>query len=86
MNDHWQQLKVGDRIRIVRLPSEFSRPDYQVHDDTIALYRHLIDEGCVLVVDEIDDKGRPRIEYEWNKPAGVEYHGLLINDDSWERA
>ena len=86
MTENWRNLKVGDRVRIVRLPTEFSSPGYQVHDDTVALYQHLIDQGCVLTIDEVDDSGRPRVEYEWVKPEGVEYHGLLINDDSWERA
>jgi len=84
MPEDWRQLKVGDRVRIVRLPSEFSQPGFHVDNDTVSFYRHLIDSGCVLKVTEIDPKGRPRIEYEWKKLTGIESHGLLINDDSWE--
>ncbi len=85
MTDDWRQLRVGDRVRIIRMPTDFSRPGYYVHENTVALYQHLIDEGCIVVVTEIDDQGLPRIEFEWETAEGTEYHGLAINDDSWER-
>ena len=84
MSDSWRKLKLGDRVRIVRIPSDFSLPGYYVDAETVALYEHLISEGSILTIDEIDDRGLPRIEFCWKKHNGDEFHGLALNDDSWE--
>lgn len=35
----WQELKVGDKVLLVTLPSEFHQPDYYIHKDTLRVYK-----------------------------------------------
>jgi hypothetical protein len=72
MADPWRALRVGDRVRIVRLPGDFDRPGYHVTEETVAAYCSLVETGRVLTIAEIDEFGRP-----WTE--GFEA------DDSWER-
>lgn len=86
MSEPWQSLQVGDRIRIVRMPSGVDAPGYTFHDDTRALYERLIARGRALRIAEIDDWGLPWIHCRFKRPDGTwEYHALAVNDDSWVR-
>ena len=33
-DEPWRRLRIGDRVRIVRMPTAFSKPSYGVHRDT----------------------------------------------------
>ena len=80
----WRDLRVGDRIRIVRMPSGFDRPDYFVHPDTRRLYARLIERGYSQRVARVDGDGLPWIECRFRLPdERWEYHSLAVNDDSW---
>ncbi len=84
----WKTLALGDRIRIVRIPSLFNEPHYHNGDweETFALYRHLIAEQEILTVAEFDEFGVPWIEYESTDNDGTKVaNGLALDDDSWER-
>jgi hypothetical protein len=84
MDEAWRDLRVGDRVRIVRLPGQ-TIPGYYLHEETRQLYEHLIAEGTVLTVYEIDGDGLPWIEYPFKDEEGeTGYHFLAINEDSWE--
>ena len=78
----WKDLRAGDRIRIVRIPSLFSAPHYQNGDwdETLALYEHLIATEETLAIDQIDEDGRPWVEYQWGDTSS----SLAVDDDSWE--
>jgi hypothetical protein len=85
----WRKLKVGDRVRIVRIPSFFSDPNCHVPDaqEVLGLYHTLIDLGIVLEIDEIDELGHPWISYDLTNDDGEgDCHGLALDDDSWELA
>ena len=76
---------MGDRVRIMRLPSEFSREGYYVDPDTVAFYERLISERAIVTVFMLDDWGTPWISYDYDDDDGQEgFHILAINDDSWE--
>jgi hypothetical protein len=80
----WRKLKVGDRIRVVRMPSEFTRPGYVVAAMTKKLYRDLIARGRSLRIAEIDGDGRPLVSCRFRlKDGRWEYHYLAVDDDSW---
>ena len=81
----WRNLRVGDRIRIVRVPSEFSRLGYTVHPSTVRLYRLLVKRGRSLRIAEwMGDM--PWIHCRVRRKNGeMEFHYLGINrtEDSW---
>lgn len=86
MEEDWRKLQVGDRVRFVRLPTEFSQPGYFVHKDTLRLYKRLIARRRSTQVAYLDDWQRPVICYRFiGKSGRMEYHSLIIDDDSWVR-
>ena len=86
MKENWRKLKIGDRIRIVRLPSAASMDGYFLHADTRRLYKRLIALKKRLTVYEIDGDGLPWIQCALRrKDGGLDHHFLAVNDDSWVR-
>jgi hypothetical protein len=86
MNERWCDLRVGDRIRIVRLPSEWNLPGYHVPPCTKRLYQRLIARRRSVRISEIDELGLPWIRCQFrSRSGGWEYHFLAVNDDSWVR-
>lgn len=51
MSEPWRELRVGDRVKVVRVPSAFAEPGYRVEEETIALYRHLAAAGMALTIE-----------------------------------
>lgn len=87
-SDEWKALKLGDRIRIVRIPSLFSEPHYHngEWDETFALYRESISSKVVLTISEFDESGRPWVECESQDTNGNTIsNSLAMDDDSWVR-
>ncbi|MEX2121804.1 MAG: hypothetical protein WD847_19635 [Pirellulales bacterium] len=78
----WRSLKVGDRIRLVHMPTEFSQKEYLIHRDTLRAYRRLIARQRSLRICEIDEGGCPWIQFRFKKKdARWEHHWLLLNHD-----
>src|SRR5437660_427372 len=85
MIDGWRTLRVGDRIRMVRFPTEWEQPGYHVPLCTRRLYRALIDRRRSVRVYEIK-WGMPWIRCRLpRRGGGWEHHFLAIIDDSWVR-
>ena len=75
----WQTLRVGDQVRIVQMPPEYSRPD-SLHVDTRSIYQYLIDTGLVLTVAKVDEWDCPWVDFEHLDDDGVMgYHSLMLN-------
>ena len=86
MTEDWRELRVGDRIRIVRMPSAAALEGYVLPRDTRRLYRLLIARNRPLLVYEIDERQLPWIKCQFRTKNGRwEYHFLAVNDDSWVR-
>jgi hypothetical protein len=82
----WRTLCKNDRVRIVHLPNEFSGPEYTLHPDTSAAYRHVIDSREVLTVSHVDEDGYPWVDFTMIAGDGVtHYHSLMLNHDGIER-
>ncbi len=88
MSYHWRNLRTGDRIRFLRMPPIFSRPDYYVPPETLALYELLISTNAPIEITDFLDDGTPIASYvdvrHTDSPIS---HGLFINDideDCWE--
>lgn len=50
-------------MQIVRMPDWASAPGYSSPEDTIALYRVLVEERAILTIDNIDEYGKPWTAY-----------------------
>lgn len=84
MASSWRHLLVGDRIRITRLPTEWSQSRLHVPLCTRRLYRRLIERGRPLRIHRIDEMGLPWIACRFRRKDGSwEHHFLAVNDDSW---
>jgi hypothetical protein len=86
MKDDWRSPRVGDRVRIVRLPSDWEKPNWRVDPSLRQLYRRLIDRKWSVRVFWIDEFQQPWIQGRTRRPNGiVSYWSLAIADDSWTR-
>jgi hypothetical protein len=87
MDEPWRELRVGDRIRIVRMPSDSALEGYVLPRDTRRLYRLLIARRKPLRIYEIDERWQlPWVKCKFRTKSGRwEYHFLAVNDDSWVR-
>jgi hypothetical protein len=82
----WRTLRIGDLVRIVRIPSGVDEHGYVFHKDTHRLYEKLIERRRPVRVYEIDEWGGPWISCRFRDKRGCwEYHSLCIDDDSWVR-
>jgi len=82
-----RQLRVGDRVRFVRLPDEWSRPNYWVHDESVEFMMVLIERGRSSRVCKVDEDGYPWIEARVRKSDGaIDYHSWGIYEATgWVR-
>ncbi len=79
MTELWQELKVGDRIRLIEMPPEFLQKGRSLHPDTKRVYERLIDRRQSLRVCEVRDGG-PWIHCRFRRKNGrLERHWLLFN-------
>jgi len=82
----WKGLKVGDRVRFVRMPSGVDAPGYTFARETRRLYEQLIARSRPARVCRVDGDGLPWIQCRFRRRNGRwQYHWLAINDDSWVR-
>jgi len=86
MVEPWRELRVGDRVRVVRMPTGVDAPGYTFHRETRRVYQRLIVRRKPSRVFEVDGSGLPWIRCRFRRKNGSwEYHSLAINDDSWVR-
>jgi hypothetical protein len=82
-DEPWRKLRIGDRVRFVRIPGE-DIPAYHLHAETKRAYRMVIARGRAVRVYEIDDWGIPWVQFRLKDKRGRwEYHSMALNDDSW---
>lgn len=78
----WRRLKVGDYVRLVHMPTEFSRPGYLIYPNTLRAYKRVIKRGRPQRIFQIDAWGVPWISFRFKMKKGKwEYHELAINHD-----
>lgn len=84
-----QDLKLGDRIRFLRIPPIFSRADYNVDPETVALYALLIATGENVEIEDFTKDGAAMAGYvDRRDPENPVFHSLVIDDiddDCWIR-
>lgn len=82
----WRTLRVGERIRFVRVPAEFDRPGYVVARDTRRLFEHLVRRGRSHRIAWIDAWGLPYIDLRFRRVRGRRINESLgIHEACWVR-
>jgi hypothetical protein len=83
----WRTLRVGELIRIVRVPEEFDEPGYVIAPDTRRLFARLVAERRSHRIAWIDDWGVPSIDLRFRRTrSGTLIHESLdIIEDCWVR-
>ncbi len=85
-SEGWRTLRVGDRIRFVRVPAEFDRRACVVAADTRRLFECLVRRGRPHRIARIDDWGLPWIDIQFRRRRGRRlYESLGILEDCWVR-
>lgn len=82
--EDWRQLRVGDKVRIVRFPSDWGEPGWHVDPSTRELYGKLIARRRPVRVFLVDEFGQPWIQGRASEAPG-HWWTLAIADDSWIR-
>jgi hypothetical protein len=78
----WKRLKIGDRVRLVHMPTEFFQPEYFVHQSTLRAYRRVIARRRPQRIFQIDACGVPWIKFRFRMKNGKwEHHWLAVNHD-----
>ena len=83
-----RRLRVGDRIRFVRMPVGDREQFEKTGDDfTVRVLQRLIDGAVVCTIARIDEYGLPWFDYAFVNDSGEdEDHALAVMDgDSWEK-
>lgn len=85
----YEDLAVGQKIRITKIPDSDLAKYERTHDDfTVRVLRRLVDTQQAVTITEIDEHGKPWFDYSFTNDEGErEIHSLAImcEDDSWER-
>jgi hypothetical protein len=75
----WRQLRVGDRIRLVRLPTDFFVWP-SLWRETKDAYRYLLNRRSPVTVFQIDEYGYPWVAFQFrNKRGKMGYHWMAMN-------
>jgi hypothetical protein len=80
-------LRVGDRIRIIKLPGA-DVPGYCLHPDTKRVFKKLIARGRSVRIARIDGYGSPWYTCRFRMKSGLwEWHDLAVCDldNNWVR-
>jgi hypothetical protein len=82
----WEELRVGDRVRLTEIPAEFFQDGYFLHRDTMRAYKKLLARRRSLRVYKIDEWGLPWVQFRFRRKSGEwEYHSLAINHSGLAR-
>ncbi len=74
------ELRIGDRIRITGVPGT-GIPGYQIHAETVRVYKRLIARGRAVRIYEIDEYGAPRFACRFRtRGKKWEHHFLAVDD------
>jgi hypothetical protein len=79
--DLWTTLKVGDRVRMVEIPTPSGTfRDWFLHAETRRAYRYLLKRRSPLVVWKLDEYGYPWVRFRFRGKAGrMEHHSMMLN-------
>ncbi len=80
-----QSLQVGDLVRFIGIPEEWSQSGYRIQRSSILFMKNLIRRTWPSRVSRIDDTGFPWIEARIRNRGRIEYHSWMITEPTgWE--
>lgn len=82
MNPLWQQLKVGDNVRLTKWPSDLQ--ESSLNEETVGLYRWLLATGFVMNVAKVDRFGLPIAEICRSIDGSDQWDYLALNHEGIE--
>lgn len=89
LSGEWRKLRLGDRIRFLRMPPALANPDYHVPLETRTLYELLIRTGISIEIADFTVDGMPVGRYlEDQSSQDQVFHSLVIDhtdDGCWVR-
>lgn len=79
-------LRVGDYVRFIALPEEWSRPKYSLPRDSLSFMKILIRRRFPSRVYKIDEYGTPWISARIRRRGRIEHHiwGIL-ESSGWRK-
>jgi len=81
-----RSLKVGDRVRFVSLPEEWSHPEFHVPREDLIFMNSMIQRTWPSRVSEIDEFGYPWIRARMRTRGKVHHHRWMISEATgWRR-
>lgn len=79
-----KSLRVGDRVRFVDLPEEWSQPNYVVHENSVEFMKRLIMRTWPSRVREIDERGYPWVSVKLKVGDTYEHHSwAIVESTGW---
>jgi hypothetical protein len=75
-------LKVGDLVRFVTLPDEWTRPSYTIGAESIAFMKKMIRRSGPSRVAEVDEDGYPWIRARIRERGRIHYHSWMITEST----
>jgi hypothetical protein len=79
------QLKIGDRVRVIRLPPIWKRPDWHVPADTRRIYRLMISRRRAVRVYDVDRYGAWVRLIVRARSGRIHHHSITLDDGCWVR-
>jgi hypothetical protein len=80
------QLKIGDRIRFISLPDEWSDPQRSLHRDSLVFMKRMIKRRYSSRVFKIDHCGYPWIKAKLRERSTVVHHYWCISESTgWRK-
>lgn len=81
-----RKLKVGDRVRIIRLPPIWNTAGYVVPLSTRRVFDQLFNRGRPVRVREVDERGDAWISCRLRgKDGRIVHHSITLDDGCWLR-
>ncbi|NLS92407.1 MAG: hypothetical protein GXX96_09610 [Planctomycetaceae bacterium] len=77
-----KDLKLGDKVRFISRPDEWSQPDYCIDSDDIVFMDRLIVRGYPARVCRIDEHGNPWIQVRLKSDFEYEHDTWSIMESS----
>lgn len=79
-------LKVGDRVRFIALPDEWSEPSYGIHPDSISFMKRMLKRATPVRVTMIDEFGTPWIDAVTIERGKRHSHSWAITEETgWRK-
>lgn len=80
------KLKVGDRIRFVSIPDEWSNPEYHVHKETREFMEAMVKRSSSSRICKIDEHGRPCINARIKDEKCILHHYWgIVEHTGWRK-